>query len=211
MSSLSGFPARGLYLITPDETNTARLLQRVADALHSPVALLQYRNKTATGSLRLEQARGLLSLCAERDIAFIVNDDIELAMQIDADGVHLGKDDDDVREARLLLGKEKIIGASCYNDIERAQLAAAAGADYLAFGAMYPSLTKPYAPRASLELIRQAAQFGKPIVAIGGITVENATPVIDAGAHYLAVIQSVFAADSAHSAVQQFIPFFESK
>jgi thiamine-phosphate pyrophosphorylase len=205
----SPFAARGLYLITPDEPDTARLLRMLDEALQPPVCILQYRSKSVPSSVRLQQATEIKKLCVERHVALIINDDIELALQINADGVHLGKDDDDIREARLLLGKQKIIGASCYNDIERAQTAVETGADYVAFGAVYASQTKPYAPRASLELIREAAQLGKPIVAIGGISADNADEVLQAGAHQLAVIQSVFGADSVRAAVQQFQSIFQ--
>lgn len=182
---------RGLYLVTPDEPDSARLPERVAPLL-SDTACLQYRNKTANGELRMQQARALRALCAACDVPLIVNDDVELAAAIGADGVHLGEHDADIRQARARLGVDAIIGVSCYDDFARAQRAAAAGADYLAFGAFFPSPTKPNARRATLELLRKAEALGLPRVAIGGITPENAASLVTAGADLIAMISGVF-------------------
>lgn len=184
-------PRRGLYLVTPDEPDGERLLARVAPLL-AETACLQYRNKDADPDRRLQQARALHALCAENAVPLIINDDIELAATVDADGVHLGEHDADVCEARARLGAAAIIGVSCYDDFARAQAAAAAGADYLAFGAFFASPTKPNARRATPELLRQAAMLGLPRVAIGGITPENAAVVVAAGADLIAVISGVF-------------------
>lgn len=183
--------ARGLYLITPDDPDTRGLLARV-DAVLDYAALLQYRNKSAPAGLRREQAEALLALCAARGVRLIVNDDLALAQAIGADGVHLGEDDGDARAARAVLGADALIGVSCYDDLRRAHAAVAAGADYVAFGAFFPSSTKPNARRAAFDLLRDSAGFGVPRVAIGGITPDNARSVVAAGADLIAVVSGVF-------------------
>ena len=181
----------GLYLLTPDEPDTARLLARITPLL--PFATcLQYRNKTADARLRLQQARALLALCVAARVPLIVNDDIALAASIGADGVHLGEHDGDVETARMSLGEHALIGVSCYDDLARARRAAADGADYIAFGAFFPSTTKPHARQATLELLRNAGALGLSRVAIGGITPDNAAPLVAAGADLIAVIGGVF-------------------
>ncbi len=137
----------------------------------------------------------LLALCRGAGVPLVINDDLPLALAIGADGVHLGRDDGDPAEARRALGRGRILGVSCYNEWARAEAGAAAGVDYLAFGAVYPSPTKPHAPRAGLELLARAkAGFGLPVAAIGGITLDNAAPLVTAGASLLAVISDVFSA-----------------
>lgn len=182
---------RGLYLITPDEPDTGRLLARV-DAVLDHAELLQYRNKSASAALRRIQAEALLALCAARGVRLIVNDDLALAQAIGADGVHLGEDDGDARATRVALGPDALIGVSCYDDLDRARAAAATGASYIAFGAVFPSSTKPNAHRASFDLLRDSTGFGLPRVAIGGITPDNARSVVVAGADLIAVISGVF-------------------
>lgn len=185
------FAARGLYLLTPDETDTQRLLDRVTPVLGRAV-LLQYRNKRADASLAREQVSALLPLCREQGVPLLVNDDWRLALECGADGAHLGEDDGDLRAARAALGDGAILGASCYDRPELARAAAAAGASYVAFGAFFPSSTKPGARHARLGLLRDTAALGLPRVAIGGITPENARDVVDAGADLVAVISGVF-------------------
>ncbi len=178
----------GLYLVTPDWDDTAALLARTEAALGAGVALLQDRHKTASPELRREQATALLALCRRHGVPFIVNDDIELALAIGADGVHLGRDDGELALARSKL-KGKLVGASCYNRPELARAAIAAGADYVAFGSVFSSPTKPAAVRAPLSLFND---FPVPLCAIGGITLQNAPQVIAAGADMLAVISDLF-------------------
>jgi thiamine-phosphate pyrophosphorylase len=162
---------------------------------------VQYRNKTAGPELRLEQGRALATLCRAAGAAFIVNDDLALALSLDADGVHLGADDGDLAEARRGLGQGKLLGASCYNRIELAAAAAQAGVDYLAFGSVFSSVTKPGAVRAPLAIFAEARRFALPLVAIGGITLQNAPQVFAAGADAVAVISAIFdAGDVAASA-----------
>ena len=187
---------RGLYAVTPDEDRTPRLLAMVAAALAGGVRLLQYRNKPAAAALRRTQAAALLRLCHDGGARLIVNDDLALALELGADGVHLGRDNyagDQLAAARAALGPDKILGISCYADLALADTAAAAGADYLAFGSMFASATKPEAPRAPLELLGEARRrFALPIAAIGGITLCNAPSAIDAGADMLAVVTDLF-------------------
>ncbi len=199
---------RGLYVITdgprPD------LLDVVAQALAGGARLVQYRDKTVDGTRRLAEARAIQALCASSGVPMIVNDDIELARAAGADGVHLGEDDGDVVAARGALGQQAIIGVSCYDSLERARSLAAAGADYVAFGAFFPSPTKPNAGRASPELLRESAALGVPRVAIGGITPDNGRSLIDAGADYLAVISAVFGAADVRGAAARFAQLFPS-
>jgi len=185
----------GLYAITPDEPDTDILLRKVGLALRGGASALQYRNKTAGPELRLEQGRALAALCRAADAAFIVNDDLALALKLAADGAHLGADDGDLAEARRRLGPNRLLGASCYDRMELAEAAAQAGADYLAFGSVFSSSTKPGAVRAPLAIFAEARRsFALPLVAIGGITLQNAAQAFAAGADAVAVISAVFAA-----------------
>ncbi|MGE5669531.1 MAG: thiamine phosphate synthase [Betaproteobacteria bacterium] len=185
----------GLYALTPDLDDTAALSAKVAAAIAGGAAAIQYRNKSAPPALRREQAHALASLCAARGALFIVNDDVDVAHEVEADGVHIGEDDGGVARARAVLGPERLIGVSCYNDWGRAQSAAAAGADYVAFGSFFPSGTKPDARRADPALLARAASLPVPVVAIGGITSANAAVLIEAGAAAVAVIGDVFGHD----------------
>lgn len=182
---------RGLYLLTPDETDTTRLLERV-DTVLAEAALLQYRNKQAGADLQRIQAAALLRRCRAAGVPLVINDDPVLAAATGADGVHLGEQDPDIGHARALLGTSAIIGVSCYNDAARARAMARAGADYLAFGAFFPSSTKPAARKAEPGLLRECSELGLPQVAIGGITADNGRTLVDAGADLLAVISDVF-------------------
>ncbi|WP_241685821.1 thiamine phosphate synthase [Luteimonas sp. YGD11-2] len=198
----------GLYLITPDDIDTARLLSRVESAL--PYACwLQYRNKLADASLRHEQAAALLVRARGHGVRLLINDDVALAARIGADGVHLGEGDGDLAQARALLGPEALVGASCYDDIARARRAVEAGADHVAFGAFHPSATKPGARRAHPDLLGQAAALGVPRVAIGGITPDNAGPLLDAGADLIAVVGGVFDAPDPVAAARAYRAAFD--
>jgi len=201
------FPGQGLYLVTPDEPDTTRLLSRVAAVLPH-AALLQYRNKAASAGLRREQATALGGLCREHGIALLINDDWRLACETGADGAHLGEDDGDLVAARAAMGPRAILGASCYDSLDHAGAASLAGASYLAFGAFFPSPTKPHARRATPDLLRDAARFGLPRVAIGGITPDNAQALVDAGADYLAVISGVFDAPDPAAAARAYAATF---
>jgi thiamine-phosphate pyrophosphorylase len=210
MTSRPDWPRRGLYPITPDEPDTARLLLRVLPVLALRPALLQYRNKRAGPDLRREQALALLGVCRRTGVPLIVNDDAELAHEIGAAGVHLGADDGAIVAARRVLGPHALIGASCYDGLDRADAAARAGADYLAFGAVFASGTKPQARRAPLSVLRDAARFGLPRVAIGGLTPDNAGDALAAGADLLAVIGAVFDAPDPAAATRAFLSRFDA-
>jgi thiamine-phosphate pyrophosphorylase len=200
----TGRPRRGLYAITPDETDTARLLARVETVLGAGAAWLQYRNKRADGPLRSAQALALLPLCARYRVPLLINDDWRLAATIGADGAHLGEDDGDIAAARAALGADALLGASCYDDPVLARQAVAAGASYVAFGAFFPSPTKPNARVAAPSVIASSAPLGVPLVAIGGITPDNAGALVAAGADLLAVISGVFDAPDPAAAVRAY-------
>ncbi|MFD0914413.1 thiamine phosphate synthase [Methylophilus luteus] len=207
--SIKGLYLNGLYLVTPDCDDTALLCQQVKQAVQGGVAMVQYRHKTASAALRLEQAAALLTICRQAAVPLLINDHITLAQTLDADGVHVGQHDAAITQARALLGPGKIIGASCYNRFELAEQAQAAGADYIAFGACYPSPTKPDAPRANAALFTQAKQaLSVPVVGIGGITLDNAPPLIAAGADALAVITDIFQASDISARCRQYLPLF---
>jgi len=197
---------RGLYAISdgprPD------LLPAAEAALRGGAALFQYRDKTADAQRRLREASALRELCTRHDVPLIVNDDVELALACRADGVHLGEDDGDIAAARKRLGAKAIVGVSCYDSPERARQLAA-GADYLAFGAFFPSPTKPDARRATLDLLHAAKPLGPALVAIGGITPDNAQPLVDAGADFLAVISGVFAQADPEAAARRYAALYE--
>jgi len=198
----------GLYAITDGPRDD--LLEAVARALEGGARLVQYRDKTSDHARRHAEAAALRQLCAGRGVPLIVNDDLELAAAIGADGVHLGEQDLALPTARAALGEQAIIGVSCYDSLERARELAAAGADYVAFGAFFPSPTKPLARRAAPELLRQSAALGVPRVAIGGITPDNAASLVGAGADYLAVISALFGAADVRAAAQTFTDLYTS-
>jgi thiamine-phosphate pyrophosphorylase len=200
----------GLYAITPECADTESLVQQVRQALSGGVHLVQYRSKEGDVALRHEQANELLSLCRQFRVPLIINDDIRLADLIGADGVHLGKDDGSVREARLILGPDKIVGVSCYADLQRALDAEAHGANYVAFGSFFPSPTKPGAAAAPLTLLHEAKHsLNIPIVAIGGISADNVIPLIEAGADAVAVISALFGSEDIGAAASRFAVLFE--
>ena len=199
---------RGLYLLTPDEHDGERLLARTLPLL--PFAsCVQLRAKGLDRHVLMAAGQHLREACREADVAFIVNDDPGLASELDADGVHLGEDDASVGDARRLLGDAAIIGVSCYDDLARARRLASEGADYLAFGAFFPSPTKPRARRASMQLLRDSGALGLPRVAIGGITPENGGPLVAAGADLLAVISGVFDAADPVAAARAYLSCFK--
>jgi thiamine-phosphate pyrophosphorylase len=205
MAQISHQTIGGLYAITPDERDTAELLRKVRQSLQGGARVLQYRNKLADVQLRFEQAGALRALTREFGVPLIVNDDAELARQVDADGVHLGGTDGSVAAARALLGAAKIIGVSCYNRVPLAFGAVRQGADYVAFGAFFPSGVKPDAVKATPELLQQARrELNVSIVAIGGISVQNGAQLLEAGADALAVISAVFAAADIRDAARRF-------
>lgn len=216
MTQTLRFP-RGLYGVTPEWDDTAKLLDAVSDAYRGGMTVLQWRRKLATPELAATQLDALLKRCRELHLPLLINDDWELALQCQADGAHLGKDDGSLSMARAALPSPKFVGASCYNQPELALSAIQAGVDYVAFGAMFPSSIKPNAPRALPEHIQQglahcrahASASGRPaVVAIGGITLDNAASVIQAGADTIAVISSLFEAPNVYQRAQAFTDLF---
>ncbi len=195
----------GLYAITPDEPDTLELLRKARLALLGGARVLQYRNKAAAEELRLEQARALRELTREFSVPLIINDDALLAQQVTADGVHLGGEDGSVVAARAQLGSGKLIGVSCYNRLALAHKAVSQGADYVAFGSFFVSIVKPDAVAVTPDLLRQAhREIAVPLVAIGGITVQNGAQLLEAGADALAVISALFSAVDIQGAARQF-------
>ena len=202
--------ARGLYLITPEEPDTDRLLARVAAVLPQ-ATWLQYRQKDADAGRRLVQAAALQALCAQAGVPLIVNDDVGLAAAVGAAGVHLGEDDGDIAAARARLGADAIVGASCYDDAILAERAVSAGASYVAFGAFFPTTSKVTTRRATPALLAGGVALGVPRVAIGGITPDNMGPLVAAGADLVAVIGGVFEAADPVAAAIAYRQGFESR
>ena len=200
---------RGLYLVTPNWDDTDRLLDVTEQALQEGVALLQYRHKHADAALRREQAGALLLLARKYGVPFIVNDFIDLCQELDADGVHVGGTDISVAEARARLGKQKLVGASCYGDLQLAHKAQEEGASYMAFGGFYPSLVKQYPVTTDPDIVLQAKrEIALPCVVIGGMTPENAAPLATRGADLVAAISSVYLADDVAISVREFNKLF---
>ncbi|MBV6475259.1 MAG: thiamine phosphate synthase [Rhodocyclaceae bacterium] len=202
----------GLYAVTPDLADTADMLRRAEQVLLGGVRLVQYRNKPADAALRREQAAALLALCRRHGARLVVNDDLPLALSLGADGVHLGREDGDLAAARAVLGAGRLLGVSCYDELERAREAKRVGADYVAFGSFFASPTKPAAVRAPLGLPAAAkAELGLPVCAIGGITLQNAPQLIDAGADLLAVISDLFEAPDIRARAAAYTSLFSER
>lgn len=200
---------KGLYAITPDLADTAELLSKVRQVLQGGARVLQYRNKAADAALKLRQAKALRELTREFEVTYIVNDDVQLAAQVGADGVHLGGEDGSVSAARTQLGSARIIGVSCYNRLPLAHEAVQQGADYVAFGAFFSSGVKPNAVKATSDLLQQARrELNVSIVAIGGITQQNGASLIAAGADALAVISALWNAPDIESTARGFSTLF---
>jgi len=181
----------GIYAITPNKSLDLNTIEQ-AIVTHK-INILQYRHKTTDVSIKLNEAKQLQQLCLRHNTLFIVNDDINLVQKIKADGVHLGKDDTSIEVARAKLGSDAIIGVSCYNDIKLAKIAQDKGVNYVAFGALFPSNTKPNAPHCPLDIIMQAKQaLAIPIVGIGGVDFDNQQQALDAGCDAVAMINALF-------------------
>ena len=200
---------KGLYLVTPDWDDTEALIKTTEIALTVGVGLLQYRHKTASGELRLEQASALLKICRQHNVPFIVNDHIDLCIALDGDGIHVGGTDASVAVVRTLIGKDKILGASCYGDFALAEQAQIAGASYVAFGGFYPSRVKKYEVSTPASIVSKAkSELTVPVCVIGGMTPENAKPLVKEGADMVAAISSVYSAADIATAVREFAAFF---
>ena len=202
-------PARGLYVLTdPELTARAGVVRAVTSVIAGGAAAVQYRNKDGDEHARMEEAASLLALCREHGVPLIVNDDVALAATIGADGVHVGRDDADLRSARHALGERAIVGVSCYDSEHRADEAEHDGADYVAFGSFFPSRTKPRAVSAHPSLLAKSRRV--PVVAIGGITADNAPGLLSAGAGLLAVAHGVLGQPDPEAAARAFARVFES-
>ena len=200
---------KGLYLVTPDWDDTARLVEVSDAALRGGAALLQYRHKTAGDAQRREQASALLALCRRHGKPFIINDYPELCVELDADGVHVGGTDAAVAAVRAQVGPDRIVGASCYGTFELAQAAQQAGASYVAFGGFYPSRIKKYEVSTPVDIVTRARDaIAVPNVVIGGMTLENSAPLVAAGADMVAVISSVYFADDPEGAARELVGLF---
>jgi thiamine-phosphate pyrophosphorylase len=201
---------RGLYIVTPDWDDTAKLLEATDAALRGGAAIVQYRHKTADANLRREQAECLLELCRSYQRPLIINDHVDLCIALDADGVHVGGTDASVAEVRAALGSTKIVGASCYGSLDMARNVHRAGASYVAFGGFYPSRVKKYAVTTSPDIVAQAkAEIPLPNVVIGGMTHLNAAPLVACGADMVAAISSVYSAGDPESAANGFADLFK--
>jgi thiamine-phosphate pyrophosphorylase len=201
---------QGLYLVTPNWDDTDRLLAATRAALEGGAALVQYRHKDASPGLRAEQGAALLALCRRYGRPLVINDHVALCQQLDADGVHLGAGDTALALARTALGPGKIVGASCYGELELARAARNAGASYVAFGGFYPSPVKKYSfvtDPALVELARR--EFALPLVVIGGMTPSNAGTLVARGANMVAAITSVYGAPCPRAAAREFAALFE--
>lgn len=201
-------PRRGLYWITAETADTAALLRRADAVLRGGAVLVQYRDKSRDTGRRREQATALRDACAARGVPLLVNDDVALAAAVGAAGVHLGEDDGTITDARAALGAGAIVGVSCYDALDRAATLAAQGADYLAFGAFFPTTTKLAPRRATPALLHAAARFGLPRVAIGGITPDNAPPLVAAGADLLAVVGALADAPDPEAVARRFAALY---
>lgn len=200
----------GVYAITAETADSDHLLKMMEDALKGGVHAVQYRDKSSDVARQHEQASELAILCRKYGVPLIVNDHLRLAALTDADGVHLGKEDGSIEGARIILGPKKIIGVSCYDNLERALEAEKAGADYVAFGCFFPSLTKPHAQPAPLSLLDEALRKLKiPVVAIGGITLENAPQLIERGVDAIALLGDLFHSADVKLRAQQFADLFK--
>ena len=200
---------RGLYLVTPNWDDTDRLLDVTEQALRAGAAVVQYRHKDAGPELRREQASALLALCRRHGRPLIINDHVLLCTELDADGVHVGGTDAPLAAVRGVVGPDKIVGASCYGDLELARQAQDAGASYVAFGGFYPSTVKKYAVTTPPDIVLEAkATLCVPVVVIGGMTTENARPLVARGADMVAAITSVVQAPDPYSAAREFVGLF---
>lgn len=202
----------GLYAITdpvllPDE----RLLPAVKAALQGGCKVIQYRDKTASQREKIYKAEQLNALCQDFDAQFIINDDLDLCLKVKAQGVHLGRSDGDIQNAREVLGPDVLIGVTCHNDLNYARRCIDSGVDYCAFGRIFPSLTKPEAPHCAIEILQQACQLKCPIVAIGGINLDKLPALMHTPIHSAAVIHGLFSQRDIQAAAQQFQQIFHHR
>lgn len=206
---------KGLYAITDHNLCLERSISiepLVERAITGGAKIIQYRNKQSPRTERLQEARQLVELCRKHHAILLINDDVDLAVEVDADGVHLGQTDTSLAEARKRLGEDKIIGITCHNDLDLAREAQRGGADYVAFGRFFPSKSKPSAPPATISVLEKAhLELSIPVCAIGGITLDNASQLIEKGADMLAVVNDIFAAEDVARAAREFSKLFSKE
>ena len=201
---------KGLYIVTPDWDDTAKLVDVTEKAIKGGAGIVQYRHKTATPEQRREQAQAVQAVCKRYNVPFIINDHVDLALELDADGIHVGESDEAVAAIRAKVGPNKIVGASCYGDMELVRKAHKAGASYIAFGGFYPSRIKKYPVTTELDIVKQMKVElpDLPSCAIGGINHENAVPLVERGVDMICVISSVYFAEDPEAAAKQFADMY---
>ena len=210
MSRTPRWPSRGIYAVTPEDRSGTQLAAAVAAAVEHGAVAVQYRDKSSDRVRRRRDAEALFAVCRARNVPFIVNDDVDLALAVGADGVHLGRDDAGLAAARARLGDDALVGISCYDEANRALAAAGAGASYVAFGSFFPSVTKPGAVRATTDLVASVRpRVGVPVVAIGGITADNARPLLESGVDLLAVVSAIFGDSDPGGATRRLARLFD--
>ncbi len=209
MTEAKQWSLRGLYIVTPDWDDTDKLVGATGQAIKGGATLVQYRHKTAAAALRKEQASALLQVCRRHGVPFIVNDYVDLCIELDADGIHVGGTDASVADVRARVGKDKIVGASCYGTLQLARDAHAAGATYVAFGGFYPSRVKKYDFKTAPEIVAESKRdIPLPVVVIGGMTQENCLPLIAQGADMVAAISSVYMQEDVCAAAERFAALY---
>jgi len=205
MSEARQWSLRGLYIVTPDWDDTDKLVGATEQAIQGGATLVQYRHKTADAILRKEQASALLQVCRRYNTPFIINDYVDLCIELDAEGIHVGGTDASVADVRAQVGKDKIVGASCYGTLQLARDAYAAGATYVAFGGFYPSRVKKYEFKTAPEIVAESKkEIPLPVVVIGGMTQENCLPLIAQGTDMVAAISSVYMTENPEAAAREF-------
>ncbi len=202
---------KGLYIVTPNWNDTEKMVDVTEKALQGGATIVQYRNKDATPELRREQAKAIQAICRKYNVAFIVNDHVDLCIELDADGIHVGESDEAVAAVRAKVGPNKIVGSSCYGEMDRVRAAQKAGASYIALGGFYPSRVKEYPVTTELNIVKQMKEEfpDLPSCAIGGITLENAVPLVERGVDMICVISSVYFQDDPEAAARAFAQFYE--
>jgi thiamine-phosphate pyrophosphorylase len=206
----SSYVLKGLYIVTPDWDDTQKMVEVTEQALRGGAAIVQYRHKTAGAALRRQQAEAVMQVCRRHNRPFIINDFVDLCLELDADGIHVGGTDMSVEQVRQAVGPDKIVGASCYGSFELAQKSYQTGASYIAFGGFYPSRVKKYPVTTPPEIVTQAKEsIPLPNVVIGGMTVENAKPLVACGADMVAAISSVYMTDDPEASARQFAALFQ--
>ena len=200
---------RGLYIVTPDWDDTDKLVNATAQAIEGGATLVQYRHKTADAVLRKQQATALLQVCRQHQVPFIINDYVDLCLELDADGIHVGGTDASVAAVRAQVGADKIVGASCYGTLQLGHDAWQAGASYVAFGGFYPSRVKKYEFKTEPAIVAESKRESPvPVVVIGGMTQDNCLPLIAQGCDMVAAISSVYMTQDVKGAAEQFAALF---